>query len=219
MDNKKAIVLLSGGLDSAIVAAFIRQCRYDLQAAVFVNRGQSNLAQEGLAAVRVAQYFGIPVYGASFFVPDLKKLFSNEDSVKFGVPARNLILGSLALPYLRALDCDLLVLGNNTEDTYPDCNQEFRKTFSTTATQTLGRSVEVIAPFADWVSWDKSEEITYAVINGLSPLFALTWTCWKGGELHCGKCHACESRREGFAKARVEDRVAYENDYIESGIK
>lgn len=219
MNDKKAIVLLSGGLDSAIAAAFIRQCRHDLMAAVFVDRGQSNLKKESSAAKSVTEYLQIPLYNAMFSVPDLKNLFSEEDSVKFGIPARNLILGSLALPYLRALDCNLLIIGNINEDIYPDCNQEFRKTFSMTVTQTLGRPVEVVAPFADWVSWDKSEEINYAVINGLSPLFALTWTCWKGGEIHCGKCHACESRREGFAKAGVEDRVAYEDDYIESGIK
>lgn len=219
MNDKKAIVLLSGGLDSAIAAAFVRYLRYDLSAAVFVDRGQSNLKKESSAAKSIAEYLQIPLYKAAFSVPDLKKLFSEGDSVKFGIPARNLILGSLALPYLRALDCDLLVLGNNTEDTYPDCNKDFRETFSKTATQTLGRPVEVVAPFADWVSWDKSEEITYAVINGLSPLFALTWTCWKGGELHCGKCHACESRREGFTKAGVEDRVAYEDGYVESGLK
>jgi len=140
----------------------------------------------------------------------LKKIFSEEDSVKFGIPARNLILGSLALPYLRALECSMLILGNITEDVYPDCSLGFRKKFSEMATQTLDKSVEVVAPLADWNNWDKADEIIFAIENKLFPLFSMSWTRWKGGEIHCGKCQACESRREGFAKAGVQDPVRYE---------
>lgn len=212
MDNKKAVVLLSGGLDSAVVAGLIMSGYYNvrLEAAVFVDRGQSNLFQESAAAKNIARYFTIPLYEASFSVPDLKKIFSEEDSVKFGVPARNLILGSLALPYLRALECNVLILGNITEDTYPDCSFDFREKFSGVATQTLGRPVKVVAPLADLKSWNKADEILFASGNGLWPLFSMAWTCWKGGEIHCGKCQACESRREGFAKAGVIDPVSYE---------
>src|SRR3989344_6919775 len=211
MENKNAMVLLSGGLDSAVAAAYLPDKGYAVKAGIFVNRGQSNYEQEFKAAQKVSEYLNIPLYNASFSLPDLGKTLSKDMVKKVGIPARNFILGTLALPYIFTLDCGMLVLGNITEDVFPDCNPEFRSKFSVAASQALGREVTVIAPLADWENFDKAGEISYAEVHEYRALFGMTWTCWRGGEFHCGQCDACESRKEGFSKAGVIDPVPYED--------
>jgi len=127
-----------------------------------------------------------------------------------GVPARNLILGTLALPYMYALRCKMLALGNVMTDTYPDCNLAFRDSLSHTASLALDTEVRVVAPLADWENWGKAEEIRYAKGNGHEEIFSMTWTCWKGGDLHCGMCNSCKGRKNGFKVAGVADPIIYE---------
>lgn len=210
MSKGSAVVLLSGGLDSAIVGAYLKHNDYDVKAGVFVNGGQSNYDQEFLAVRNVAEYLDIPLLSAEFSLPDLGKVLSKEARKKLGIPARNLILGTVALPYVYAFDCQFLALGNIVSDEFPDCNQEFRLKFAAAASQALDKKVEVVAPLADWERWDKADEISFAERIGHAVLFQLTWTCWLGGEFHCGNCHACEGRKEGFASAGIDDLTIYE---------
>lgn len=210
MSKGNAVVLLSGGLDSAVVGAYLKHNDYNVKAGVFINRGQSNYDRELMAVCSVAEYLEVPLLCADFSLPDLGKVLSKEVRKKLGIPARNLILGTVALPYVYALDCQFLALGNIVSDEFPDCNQEFRLKFAAAASQALDKRVEVVAPLADWEHWDKAGEISFAERNGHSNLFRLTWTCWLGGEFHCGNCHACEGRKEGFASARIVDPTVYE---------
>jgi len=75
---KSAIVLLSGGLDSAITAAYLYEQSKSLKACVFVDRGQSNFAQESHAAKRIADYLQIPLLRATFSIPDLKSILEKH---------------------------------------------------------------------------------------------------------------------------------------------
>lgn len=210
MSKRKVVVLLSGGLDSAIVGAYLKHKDYSIEAGVFVNRGQSNYDRELVAVRNVAEYLKIPLLCAEFSLPDLSKVLSKEARKKLCIPARNLILGTVALPYVYALDCQFLALGNIVSDEFPDCNKEFRSKFAATASQALDKKVEVVAPLADWENWDKADEISFAERTGHPTLFQLTWTCWLGGEFHCGNCHACEGRKEGFSSAGIIDPTIYE---------
>ena len=212
MNEKGAVVLLSGGLDSSIVVMYLRANGYDVKAGVFVNRSQSNYDQELTAVRKVAEYFEIPLLYADFSLPDLSTVLSKEMRKKLGNPARNLILGAVALPYVYALDCHLLALGNIVSDEFPDCNKEFRMKFTAVVSQALDKKVEVVAPLADWEHWDKTDGISFVEKNGHSALFSLTWTCWLNGELHCGHCTACEGRKDGFIKAGLIDPTHYEEN-------
>lgn len=212
MNSKKAVVLLSGGLDSAITSAFLQKLGYEINGGVFVNRGQSNAGQEAVATAKVAKYLGIKLLQANFFLPSLEELLTPEIRRKLGIPARNLIFATLALPYCRIFECNTLAIGNITEDFRPDCDADFRKQLSQLATKTLDFLVDVFAPLADWMHWDKAQEIQWANSEGHSELLWMTWTCWKGGEYQCGACDACKSRRDGFIKAGVTDRTIYECD-------
>ncbi|MBI2023220.1 7-cyano-7-deazaguanine synthase [Candidatus Giovannonibacteria bacterium] len=205
---KKAVVLMSGGLDSALAAAYLKKQGFSVYG-VFVNRGQTNFASELKAVQKIAAYLTVPVYNSTFSLPDLRSL-SFEERKTVGIPARNLILSSLALPYLYVLGSSLLVLGNLFSDHMPDCSLAFRKKFSVASSQALDIAVEVVAPFADWEGYDKSGEIRWAFEKGFSELFPITWTCWGDGEFHCGRCGACKGRKAGFVGARVTDPTVYE---------
>ena len=210
MENQRAVVLLSGGLDSAIAVAYLQTRNYEIAGSVFVNRGQSNYKKELTAAVAVAELLKIPIYISKFSIPDLDTLVTEEARKKFGIPARNLIMGTLALPYIQALNCDHLVLGNIASDIFPDSNLAFREKFSSVVSHVLDRQIKVTAPLADWENWDKTGEILFASKNNLEILFSLTWTCWGGGKFPCRKCKACLGRKEGFAKADLADPTIYE---------
>lgn len=213
MNERKAIVLLSGGLDSAVTLAVLKMMGYTIKGGVFVNRGQSNAGQEAVAVAKVGEYFHIQLMQANFSLPSLEKLLTPEVRKKLGIPARNLIFATLTLPYLRIFECNTLALGNITEDFRPDCDAEFRKQLSQLATKTLDFPISVVAPLADWMRWDKAQEIRWAYDEGYADLLWMTWTCWKGGDHQCGTCDACKSRREGFANAGVEDHTVYANDF------
>ena len=209
MNEKSAVVLLSGGLDSAVTAAYLKANGYTIKAGVFVNRGQSNYKQELSAVLKVSEYLQVSLCSADFSLPDLSKFLSKEMRKKIGIPARNLILSTLTLPYIYVLDCSVLALGNIISDWRPDCNKEFRSKLAAVASQALEKEIDVVAPLADWEGWDKSDEIIYANNNGYADLFGLTWTCWLGGKVHCGACDACKGRKEGFVVAGLADPTAY----------
>ncbi|MBI2024755.1 MAG: 7-cyano-7-deazaguanine synthase [Candidatus Harrisonbacteria bacterium] len=209
MNKCGVVVLLSGGLDSVITAAYLQGKGYPVRAGFFVDRGQSNLEQELLATQKISQRLNIPLLRANFSLPDLKMLLSVGVRKKLGIPARNLILGALALPYTHALSCGMLALGNIASDDLPDCDKGFRMEFSGLISRILGGKIEVVAPLADWENWDKADEINWAQNNNLKDLFSFSWTCWLGGKFHCGNCGACRGRIEGFKKAGIDDPVIY----------
>ncbi len=205
MERKNFVVLLSGGLDSAITAAYLKTKGHIVKAGIFVNRGQTNYEHELTAAQQVSEYLNIPLIGASFSIPDLKKLLSEEDRKKVGIPARNLILATMALPYAYILKTEHIALGNIHSDFRPDSNREFRLKFSETASFSLGRYIQVIAPLADWEGWDKVDVIRFAIENNYPSLLKFSWTCWENKKFPCGECGACKGRAEGFAEAEIED--------------
>lgn len=209
MGKKDVIILLSGGLDSAITAAYLQDRGHNVKAGVFVNRGQSNYKKELSAVGKVSNYLNIPLYQADFSIPDLGKILPKATRKKMGIPARNLILGSIALPYVHVLNCDILALGNLVSDTYPDNSREFRLKFTEVARQALQKPIDVVAPLADWEGWDKAGEIIYANKSDHGYLFGITWTCWLNREFQCGGCHSCKGRKEAFKKAGIIDPIVF----------
>jgi len=210
MSDRKAIILLSGGLDSAITALYLRDKRFQLLGGIFVDRGQSSLGKEIVAAKNIADRMEIPLFQTSFSTPEILLMLDDNTRKKIGIPGRNAIFGTLAFPYLYVLDCQLLVIGNVSSDVFPDCNKDFRAGLGMLATQALRRPTEVVAPFADWENLDKAGEILYAIKNGHEWVFAQTWTCWYGKELQCGMCGTCKYRRSAFKTAGVVDPTTYE---------
>ncbi len=216
---KKAIVLLSGGLDSATVL-WIAAKRYKPFCLIF-DYGQRHrkeisaakkIASKAKCACRVSK---ISLPGQTGSLTNTKlPLPANHTTANIGksipstyVPARNIIFLSFALSYAEAIKAETIYIGANTVDFsgYPDCKQEFFKAFAQvirTGTKS-GISSNPIRIQTPIIHKTKAEIIRTGI--KLNVPYELTWSCYKGGAKPCGKCDSCILRAEGFRKAGIKD--------------
>lgn len=228
----KAVILLSGGLDSATVAAIARQAGYDCHALSFDygqrHRFELAAARAVARSLRMTSHLVLPVdlrtIGGSALtdeidVPrhDAVEEIGPEIPVTY-VPARNTVFLSLALARAEVLGASDLFIGVNAVDYsgYPDCRPAFVDAFErlanlatrvgVEATEHGARGIRVHAPLIDWT---KKQIIERGLELGVD--FALTHSCYDpadGGAV-CGRCDSCLLRAEGFRGAGVEDPAAH----------
>ena len=226
--HKKAVVLLSGGLDSSTALAIAHQQGFELHALSF-DYGQRH-QREVDAAAAVARHYGVQyqktitidlrAFGGSaltgdFDVPHSRSLekMSQEIPITY-VPARNTIFLSFALAYAEVTDANDIFLGINAIDYsgYPDCRPEYLEAYermanlATKATTQDGRVFHIHAPL---LRMNKAEIIHKGIELGVP--YELTWSCYEGGELACGTCDSCLLRLNGFAEAGLQDPIAYQS--------
>jgi 7-cyano-7-deazaguanine synthase len=221
--NRRAVVLLSGGLDSATTLAVARRDGYDCFA-LSVDYGQRHVV-ELAAAEAVARQLGarerrvvhldIGQFGGSALTdPDLVVPSQPAAGIPITyVPARNTVMLSLALGWAEVLDADAVFIGVNAVDYsgYPDCRPEFIRAFKTLADLATrrgveGRPVTIEAPLIDL---GKADIIRLGHRLGVD--FGLTVSCYQADArgLACGVCDSCRLRRQGFLDAGVEDPTRY----------
>ena len=220
-DAVKAVVLLSGGLDSFTAAAVARQEGFGLYA-LTVRYGQRHV-QEIEAARRVGRELGVVDHvelavdlgaiGGSALTTDLaipKDRPLDEDTIPATyVPARNTVLLALALGWAEVLGAQALVIGVNALDYsgYPDCRPAYIEAFErlaalATKAGTEGAAFRVHTPL---IEWSKAQIIRRGIELGLD--YALTHSCYdpdRDGR-PCGHCDSCRLRARGFAEAGVPD--------------
>lgn len=226
--EKPAVVLLSGGLDSATVAAIAREQGFRLHA-LSVDYGQRHRF-ELEAARRVAQALG--VWRHVVLRVDLAQLGGSAltsftdvpkgrtaDEIGHGipityVPARNTVFLSLALAYAETIDAADLFLGVNALDYsgYPDCRPEFIAAFEHLANVATKAGVEGHLRFrihAPLLEMTKAQIIRRGVALGVD--YRLTHSCYDPSPegLSCGQCDSCHLRRKGFAEAGLADPLPY----------
>ena len=226
--HKKAVVLLSGGLDSSTALAIAHQQGFELHALSF-DYGQRH-QREVDAAAAVARHYGVQyqktitidlrAFGGSaltadFDVPHSRSLekMSQEIPITY-VPARNTIFLSFALAYAEVTDADDIFLGINAIDYsgYPDCRPEYLEAYermanlATKATTQDGRVFHIHAPL---LRMNKAEIIHKGIELGVP--YELTWSCYEGGEPACGTCDSCLLRLNGFAEAGLQDPIGYQS--------
>lgn len=224
----RAIVLLSGGLDSTVAAALARAAGHEVHAVSF-DYGQRH-KRELESARAVAKALGarshsvlkVPIgdYGGSALTDHGIAVPIGRDESAMGadipvtyVPARNIVFLSLALGVAEAKDADAIYIGANALDYsgYPDCRPEFFRAFEEMARLGTKRGVEgkpvrVEVPLQHMTKAD----IVLAGLRLDAPL-ALTWSCYQGGEEACGVCDSCVLRLKGFREAGATDPVRYAN--------
>jgi 7-cyano-7-deazaguanine synthase len=221
--NARAVILLSGGLDSATVLAMARAAGLDCHA-LSVSYGQRHQAELN-AAARVAHAQGAREHrimhvdlgriGGSALTDksiDVPTAASEGIPITY-VPARNTIMLSLAMAWAEVLDAREIHVGVNAVDYsgYPDCRPEFVAAFQNLANLATragveGRGPRVLAPL---ISMSKADIIRAGV--GLGVDYSLTVSCYQAdarGQA-CGACDSCRLRREGFAAAGVADPTRY----------
>lgn len=221
--DRTAVVLLSGGLDSMVCAALAREAGYQV-AALTIDYNQRH-KREIDAARKIAEAVGaqrhvvLPLdlrqFGGSALTADLAvpKDGVGDDIPITYVPARNLVFLSLTLAWAEALGARDLFIGVNALDYsgYPDCRPEFIKAFAdlaqiATKAGAEGKQFTIHAPLQYMT---KAEIALEAHRLGLEP--GMSWSCYdpQGDGLACGLCDSCRLRREGFAKAGLEDGTVY----------
>jgi 7-cyano-7-deazaguanine synthase len=221
---KKAVVLLSGGLDSATTLALATRDGFECHA-LSVNYGQRHQA-ELAAAKRVAAALGarqhrvialnLQTFGGSALT-DTSIDVPTDGAVKgipvTYVPARNTIFLSLALAWAEVLEASAIFIGANAVDYsgYPDCRPEYLQAFESMANLATRAAMEgnALAIHAPLVRMTKAQIILAGIEAGVD--FSLTVSCYQAEDAGgaCGVCDACRIRRAGFAAAGIKDPTRY----------
>ena len=221
----KAIVLLSGGLDSTTVLAIAKAHDFECYALSFdygqkqrseqesakTIANQSKVLEHRIMKISLADIGGSALTDDKIDVPKYSK--SDEIPVTY-VPARNTIFLSFALAWAEVIDCQKIFIGVNALDYsgYPDCRPEFIKAFEdmanlATKQSVEGEKIEIKTPL---ISMTKAEIIQKGLSLGVD--FSQTITCYlanSNGEA-CGECDACVLRINGFNNANIKDPTFYQ---------
>ena len=229
MANPKAVVLLSGGMDSATAAAVALEQGFEVYALSF-RYGQRH-ATELEAARRVAERLGLRrqvvldidlrAIGGSALTGDLQ-VPKDTPLERIGssipatyVPARNTIFLSFALGWAETLGASDIFLGANALDYsgYPDCRPEYIAAFERMANLATRAGVEGsrLRIHTPLISLSKAEIVKLGTRLGVE--YALTWSCYDPAPdgTACGRCEACILRQKGFREAGMEDPISYQN--------
>lgn len=219
---KKAIVLLSGGLDSATVLYFARSKGYNVRPLIF-DYGQRH-DKEIKQALKIASKAGCEPCLVRISLPwEGSSLLGKGKPIPSGrrhdgrgrthgipstyVPARNTIFLSFALSYAEASGAEAVFIGANAVDYsgYPDCRPEYFTAFKKLAGLATKKGVEgaVVRIEAPLLKMKKSEIIETGVRLGVP--YELTWSCYRGGKKPCGNCDSCLLRAKGFMEAGLKD--------------
>lgn len=224
--TEKAVVLLSGGLDSTVSMAKALEDGYELYA-LSIDYGQRH-EKELASARKIVEFYGIEEHRVlyidlmqiggsaltdlSIAVPRKRDVDRIGDDIPVTyVPFRNAILLSFAVGYAEVLGAKAVFIGANSLDYsgYPDCRPEFLEAFQKAAQ--LGTKIGVegapITIQSPLIGMTKADIVREGV--RLSIPFHLTWSCYLGREEACGQCDSCTLRLRGFREAGVEDPITY----------
>jgi len=221
--SKRAIILLSGGLDSATALAIAKKDKYDCYA-MSVNYHQRH-NYELIAAKNIAKYFSVKDFkeveidlswlqnsaltNKSINIP---QSLSDGIPVTY-VPARNTIMLSLAMAWAESIDCTDIFIGVNAVDYsgYPDCREEYIKSFQKMANLGTKKAVEgdLVKIHTPLINLSKKEIIERGVNLGVD--YSLTISCYqvRSDGLACGKCDSCRLRKAGFENSGIPDPTKY----------
>ena len=216
----KVCVLLSGGMDS--VAAFYETLgAHEVAACLSFDYGAKHNAREIPFAKLHADRNGVAhqVISLDFmnrlFKSDLLQSgggipdghYAEQSMKQTVVPFRNGIMLAIATGYAESIDAAALVIAAHSGDhaIYPDCRELFMQAMATAMDEGTYAKIQLLRPF---IAMDKSGIARRGVELGVD--FSETWSCYKGGEIHCGVCGTCVERREAFIFAGLPDPTLYE---------
>lgn len=220
----KAVILLSGGLDSLTCTAYALDQGWDVHAISF--HYAQKISSELQAAKRIAGHYGIThriinlqdlgKMGGSALTDDSMAVSDYQDSDQIPstyVPARNIIFLSIALGYAEVAGAERIIIGANAVDYsgYPDCRPEFMSAFQEMANQGTkagveGRGIQLETPL---IHLTKAEIIQLG--SSLNVDYSMSVSCYRADTegRACGRCDSCHYRQKGFAEAGVSDPTRY----------
>ncbi len=216
----KVCVLLSGGMDS--VTVFHESLRsHEVAACLSFDYGSKHNAREIPFAKLHANRCGIPHHTVTLDFMD--RLFKSNLLLSGGtipdghyaeptmkqtvVPFRNGIMLAIAAGFAESINAEAVVIAAHSGDhaIYPDCREPFMRSMADAMCHGTYAHIRLLRPFIDI---DKAGIVRRGAELGID--FAETWSCYKGGELHCGTCGTCVERREAFQLASLPDPTTYQ---------
>ena len=215
----KVCVLLSGGMDS-VTAFYAALAEHEVVAALSFDYGAKHNAREIPWAAWHAGRAQVPheVIALDFinrlFQSDLLKSggeipdghYAEASMKQTVVPFRNAILLAIATGYAESIGAQGLVIAAHGGDhaIYPDCREPFMQAMGQAMAEGTYAKIELLRPF---IATDKAGIASLGAQLGID--YATTWSCYKGGERHCGTCGTCVERREAFLLAGLADPTDY----------
>lgn len=217
----KAVVILSGGMDSTTaLAQAVEKYGKENVATLTFNYGSKHNARENAAAFQIAHRFGVMnsvitlAFIAQLFKSNLlvtggaipEGHYAEENMKKTVVPFRNGIMLSIAAGYAESIGAKEIIIGSHAGDhaIYPDCRDNFMKPFAEGVKMGTWEGIELVRPFEKMT---KGEIVKLGV--RLRVPYEMTWSCYVGGEKHCGLCGTCTERLVSFDEAGAIDPVEY----------
>jgi 7-cyano-7-deazaguanine synthase len=224
--QKKAISILSGGLDSTVATSALKE-KYEIHALTF-DYGQRSAQREIESSKKICQELGIEhtvmdltwlgKLGKSALtvhdkeVPQLEsdklddKETCDETARKVWVPGRNVVFTAIATAFAEAEDAEKIIVGWDLEEavTFPDNSREFLEAFNQTLEIGTLEGVQIEAPVIDL----NKNEIVELGEKVHAPM-ELSYSCYMGEEKHCGTCESCMRRKRAFEMANIEDMAPY----------
>jgi 7-cyano-7-deazaguanine synthase len=221
MAGMKVVVLCSGGMDS--VAALYRAAREHTVVAVLSfdygskhNHREIPFAAEHAAKLGIRHEIIVLDFVNRLFASDLLKSggdvpeghYEAANMKQTVVPFRNAIMLSIACGFAESVGAEGLVIAAHTGDhaIYPDCREDFMQAMADAMRVGTYAGIQLLRPF---IAMTKAQIASAGARLGVD--FARTWSCYKGGAIHCGKCGTCVERREAFALAGLLDPTVYES--------
>ena len=215
---KNSVIIVSGGMDSITL---LYDHKDEIALGISFDYGSNHNAREipfakmhcerlGIKHITINldfmhQYFKSSLLDGAEAIPEGHYAEDNMKSTV--VPFRNGIMLSIAIGIAESNNLDQVFIANHGGDhtIYPDCRPEFINAIDAAATAGTYNNVKVVAPYTKITKSDIAR-----IGKKLGIDYTETWSCYKGGEVHCGKCGTCVERKEALAEAGIEDKTIYE---------
>ena len=218
----KAIVLVSGGMDSCVTAAIARRENTEF-AFLHISYGQRTEARERKAFNDIADHYGVEkrldisiehlvrIGGSSLTderIPVTEADLGSKEIPTSYVPFRNANMLSIAVSWAEVIGANAIYIGAVAEDSsgYPDCRPEFYEAFQRTID--TGTKPDTHIKIRTPIIHLSKAEIVRKGVELEAPLY-LTWSCYRHEDLACGTCDSCALRLRGFRQAGLDDPIAY----------
>ncbi len=215
---KNSVIIVSGGMDSITL---LYDHKDEIALGISFDYGSNHNAREipyakmhcerlGIRHITINldfmhQYFKSSLLEGADAIPEGH--YADDNMKSTVVPFRNGIMLSIAIGIAESNNLDQVFIANHGGDhtIYPDCRPEFINAIDGAATAGTFNNVRVVAPYTDIT---KGEIASIGKRLGID--YTETWSCYKGGEKHCGKCGTCVERKEALAAAGIDDHTVYE---------
>ena len=215
---KNSVIIVSGGMDSITL---LYDHKDEIALGISFDYGSNHNAREipfakmhcerlGIKHITINldfmhQYFKSSLLDGAEAIPEGH--YADDNMKSTVVPFRNGIMLSIAFGIAECNNLDQVFIANHGGDhtIYPDCRPEFINAIDAAATAGTYNNVKVVAPYTKITKSDIAR-----IGKKLGIDYTETWSCYKGGKVHCGKCGTCVERKEALAEAGIEDKTIYE---------